>query len=100
MRMTTPITEVCMRGDDREDQKAMWSYVPMERRIPADHPLRAARDAAAGRCPPARPLATVRRALLARRPALDCPREIAAGPAAAGAVHDPERAAADGAAGL
>jgi transposase len=43
MRMTTPITEVCMRGDDREDQKAMWSYVPMERRIPADHPLRAMR---------------------------------------------------------
>jgi Transposase DDE domain len=42
MRMTTPITEVRMRGDDREDQQAMWSYVPMERRIPADHPLRAA----------------------------------------------------------
>jgi len=32
-----------MRGDEREDQKAMWSYVPMERRIPADHPLRAMR---------------------------------------------------------
>ena len=32
-----------MRGDDREDQGAMWSYVPMERRIPADHPLRAMR---------------------------------------------------------
>ena len=32
-----------MRGDDREDQQAMWSYVPMERRIPADHPLRAMR---------------------------------------------------------
>jgi transposase len=43
MRMTTPITEVRRRGDDREDQKAMWSYVPMERRIPADHPLRAMR---------------------------------------------------------
>src|SRR5262247_4083096 len=43
MRMTTPITEVRMRGDEREDQKAMWSYVPMERRIPADHPLRAMR---------------------------------------------------------
>src|SRR5438094_8155432 len=43
MRMTTPTTEVRMRGDDREDQGAMWSYVPMERRIPADHPLRAMR---------------------------------------------------------
>ncbi len=28
-----------MRGDDRE-QPAMWSYVPLEQRIPADHPLR------------------------------------------------------------
>src|SRR2546427_890969 len=42
MRMTTS-TEVRMRGDDQEDQGAMWSYVPMERRIPADHPLRAMR---------------------------------------------------------
>jgi transposase len=42
MRMTTP-TEVRMRGDDREEQGAMWSYVPMEQRIPADHPLRAMR---------------------------------------------------------
>jgi len=42
MRMTTP-TEVRMRGDDQEEQGAMWSYVPMERRIPADHPLRAMR---------------------------------------------------------
>src|SRR5438105_8766391 len=42
MRMTTP-TEVRMRGDDQDDQGAMWSYVPMERRIPADHPLRAMR---------------------------------------------------------
>src|SRR5438309_10623605 len=39
MRMTTP-KEVRMRGDDQEQQGAMWSYVPMERRIPADHPLR------------------------------------------------------------
>jgi transposase len=29
-----------MRGDDRDQQGAMWSYVPMEQRIPADHPLR------------------------------------------------------------
>jgi transposase len=39
MRMTTS-TEVRMRGDDQEQQGAMWSYVPMERRIPVDHPLR------------------------------------------------------------
>src|SRR5437899_5139619 len=30
MRMTTP-EEVRMRGDDQEQQGAMWSYVPMER---------------------------------------------------------------------
>jgi len=42
MRMTTP-TEVDMRGDDLENQGAMWSYVPMEQRIPPDHPLRAMR---------------------------------------------------------
>ena len=32
-----------MRGDDSEQQGAMWSYVPMEQRIPADHPLRVLR---------------------------------------------------------
>src|SRR5437899_12487127 len=42
MRMTTP-TEVRMRGDDLERQGAMWSYVPMEQRIPVDHPLRVLR---------------------------------------------------------
>jgi transposase len=42
MRMITS-TEVRMRGDDRDQQGAMWSYVPMEQRIPADHPLRAVR---------------------------------------------------------
>ena len=29
-----------MCGDDQEQQGAMWSYVPMEQRIPTDHPLR------------------------------------------------------------
>src|SRR5437899_12683655 len=42
MRMTTP-WEVRMRGDDRDEVGAMWSYVPMEQRIPADHPLRVMR---------------------------------------------------------
>ena len=32
-----------MRGDDREAQGSMWSYVPLEQRVPADHPLRAMR---------------------------------------------------------
>jgi transposase len=30
-----------MRGDDdRQRQPEMWSYVPLERRVPQDHPLR------------------------------------------------------------
>ena len=80
MRMTTA-TEVRMRGDDLENQGAMWSYVPMEQRIPADHPLRVMR-----------PLvdAVLRElALLARGPALDRAREAAARSAVASAVHDP-----------
>src|SRR5499427_6688677 len=54
MRMTTP-TEVRMRGDEQEQQGAMWSYVPMERRIPPDHPLRRMRpmvDAVLGELSP------------------------------------------------
>src|SRR5256712_10613179 len=39
MRVTTP-KEVRMRGDHQEQQGAMWSYVPMDQRIPVDHPLR------------------------------------------------------------
>ena len=31
MRVTTP-KEVRMRGDNQEQQGAMWSYVPMERK--------------------------------------------------------------------
>ena len=29
-----------MRGDGIEPQAHMWSYMPLEQRIPADHPLR------------------------------------------------------------
>src|SRR4029450_7256552 len=32
--------EARMRGDD-ERQASVWSYVPLEQRVPADHPLRA-----------------------------------------------------------
>jgi transposase len=35
--------EVRMPGDDRDEQAAMWSSVPMEQRIPTDHPLRTMR---------------------------------------------------------
>ena len=36
----TLIEEARMRGDGTEPQPHMWSYVPLEQRIPADHPLR------------------------------------------------------------
>ena len=29
-----------MRGDKPQTEPHMWSYVPLEQRIPADHPLR------------------------------------------------------------
>src|SRR4029453_18918172 len=32
--------EARMRGDGIEPQSHMWSYVPLEQRIPAEHPLR------------------------------------------------------------
>ncbi len=32
-----------MRGNDEQSQSGMFSYVPLEERIPADHPLRAVR---------------------------------------------------------
>src|SRR6185503_21367467 len=32
--------EARMRGDGVEPQPQMWSYVPLEQRVPADHPLR------------------------------------------------------------
>jgi len=31
-----------MRGDD-EQQASVWSYIPLEQRVPADHPLQALR---------------------------------------------------------
>jgi transposase len=44
-----------MRGDDQDEQAAMWSYVPLEQRVPADHPLRVLRplvDAVLGELSP------------------------------------------------
>jgi transposase len=39
MRVTS-IEEARMRGDDDRQQPSMWSYVPLEQRVPHDHPLR------------------------------------------------------------
>src|SRR5438093_1763025 len=36
----TPSEEARMRGEGMGPQPHMWSYVPLEQRIPADHPLR------------------------------------------------------------
>src|SRR5512138_1853306 len=39
----THVEEARMRGDDRQ-QAGMWSYVPLEQRVPPDHPLRPIRS--------------------------------------------------------
>src|SRR3989449_5784676 len=36
----TPSEEARMRGGGTGSEPHMWSYVPLERRIPSDHPLR------------------------------------------------------------
>jgi len=83
-----------MRGDDQK-QTAMFSYLTLAQRIPADHPLRRIRaifgwyaeglvDALRG---------TVRTA----GAAFDSAREAAAGAVAADSVCHPQRAAANGA---
>src|SRR5574342_344167 len=41
MRVTL-LEEARMRGDD-EQQASVWSYIPLEQRVPADHPLRSMR---------------------------------------------------------
>src|SRR3989442_3263847 len=41
IRMRVTLTqEARMRGDEERQQPAMWSYVPLEQRVPHDHPLR------------------------------------------------------------
>src|SRR3989454_350039 len=39
----TPSEEARMRGEGTGSEPHMWSYVPLERRIPSDHPLRSLR---------------------------------------------------------
>jgi hypothetical protein len=79
-----------MRGNDPEPQSSMWSYVPMERRIPAEHPLRRMRplvDAALPEPPPQfeGPYSRVGRPSIApekllRAPLLQVPRATAGPP--------------------
>ena len=83
-------------GDDRSGE--LFSYVDLEKRVRADHPLRAIRAivnealAALER--------RLRGALCADRPAVDPAGEAASGDAVAGVLLDPLGAAADGAAGV
>src|SRR4030095_3916144 len=51
----TPSKEARMRGEGTGSEPHMWSYVPLERRIPSDHPLRPLRamvDTILGELPP------------------------------------------------
>ena len=73
-----------MRGDD-EQQASVWSYIPLEQRVPAEHPLRPLRamvDAVL------RELSPQFSQLYARgRSAVDRPGAAAAGAVAAGALQ-------------
>ena len=83
-----------MRGAD-EQPGSMFSYVSLEERVPPDHPLRAIRritDRALERLSPR--FGTL---YVTFRAPVDCAGEAAARAVAAGALHDPQRAAADGA---
>ena len=86
-----------MRGDD-PNAAHMFSYVSPEQRVPADHPLRPIRRI--DRRGAGRSVAAVRADVLRYRPAVGAAGEAVAGVAAAGALHDSERTAADGATGL
>ena len=83
-----------MRGAD-EQPGSMFSYVSLEERVPPDHPLRAIRritDRALERLSPRFGTLYVQ-----FRPPVDSAREAVARAAAASPLHDPQRAAADGA---
>ena len=83
-----------MRGrDDRSE--GLFSYVRLEERIPADHPLRAIRGVGGRGFGGAE--RAVRGAVLGDGPAVDPAGDAAAGDAAAGVLLGPLGAAADGA---
>ena len=76
-----------MRGDDPQ-QAAMFSYISPEERVPLDHPLRSIRvmvDAVLKELSPG-----LDSAVLAYRPALDCPGEVAARAVVASPLHGPQ----------
>ena len=83
-----------MRGEDQRSE-GFFSYVPLERRISADHPLRAIRsltdEALVGLS------RDFNKLLCARRPTVDCAGTIAAGAVAASLLYGAFGAAVDGA---
>src|SRR5271170_5483871 len=84
-----------MRGHD-EEQGDVFSYIPLEQRIPRDHPLRRIRQLVDVGL---KEMGAHFEALYARRgrPSIP-PRAAAARAAVAGAVRHPQRDAVDGAA--
>ena len=82
-----------MRGPD-EQTSDMFSYLSPEQRVRPDHPLRAIRRMTDEVLRDA--VAALHEDVLGHRPAVDSARAVAARVAAAGALHDSQRAAADG----
>src|SRR5438093_7543582 len=93
------LQEVCpMRGEDTQ-QNAMFSYLSPEQRVPQDHPVRRLRrlvDAVLSK------LSRRFTAMYAHggRPSIPPEKLLRARLAAAGALHHPQRAPADGGVGL
>src|ERR1035441_10954198 len=85
--------QVGMRGDDLK-QAAMFSYITLARRIPADHPARQIR--CAGRPGAGADGWGVGGVVLGDGPAVDCSGTAFAGYAFDGVVFHPQRTAADG----
>src|SRR5204862_3534462 len=86
-----------MRGEDRGSQ-GFFSYVRLEERIAADHPLRAIRDLIDEAA--AEVVALLQQTLRARRTTIDPAGAAVASPVAAGVLHSSIGTAIDGAARL
>src|SRR6516162_11395388 len=85
-----------MRGADQRSE-GIFSYVRLEQRVPADHPLRAIRDLVDAAL---KDLSRLCQAVRPPWPAVDSPGAAVAGSAAAGVLHGALGTAVDGAARL
>jgi hypothetical protein len=75
-----------MRGN-QDEQEEVFSYIPLEKRVPQDHPLRRVREMTDRAL---QVVGGVRCVVCADGPAVDSAGAVAAGADFAGAVHHPQ----------